>query len=76
MLSHVGDATGAAGVIVVIERYAGHMLSPSDLAWASTLHTAAAESSLILRGVLLSHAHGVRWIAPDDYLFPVGGATA
>lgn len=75
MLSHVGEATGAAGVIVVIERYADPRLSPSDLAWASTLHAAAVESTLILRGMLLSHARGVRWVAPDDYLFPVGGAT-
>lgn len=75
MMSHVGEATGAAGVIVVIERYADHMLSPSDLAWASALHGAAAESSLILRGMLLSHARGVRWIAPDDYLFPIGGTS-
>jgi hypothetical protein len=75
MLSHVGEATGATGVIVVIERYADHMLSPSDLVWADTLHSAAAESSLMLRGILLSHARGVRWVAPDDYLFPVGGAS-
>lgn len=75
MMSHVGEATGAAGVIIVIERYADHMLSPSDLAWASSLHAAAAASTLILRGMLLSHARGVRWVAPDDYLFPVGGAN-
>jgi hypothetical protein len=29
----------------------------------------------MLRGILLSHARGVRWVAPDDYLFPVGGAS-
>ena len=76
MLSQVGEAIGAVGVIVVIERYADHRLSPSDLAWASILHAAARESSLILRGMLLSHTRGIRWVAPDDYLFPVDVASA
>ena len=69
VLTQVGEATGAAGVIFVIERWADNLLTPSDLAWANALHSAAVKSTLGLRGVLLSHTRGVRWVAPDDYLF-------
>ncbi|WP_150306627.1 hypothetical protein [Planctomonas psychrotolerans] len=72
VLAHVAEATDARQVIVVLERYGGRDLTPSDLAWASTLHRAADLSPLSLRAVLLSHAHGVRWVAQDDYGFPAG----
>ena len=68
LLREVGDSAGAAGVVIVIERFADATVSPSDVAWARALREAAADSPLELRGLLLSHAKGVRWIAADDYL--------
>lgn len=69
VLAHVADASAAQDVIVVLERYGGSELTPSDLAWANTLHEATELSPLALRAILLSHAHGVRWVAQDDYRF-------
>jgi hypothetical protein len=73
VLAHVADACPAHGVIAVIERYASVELTPSDLAWANTLHEAAGMSPLTLRAILLSHAQGVRWVAQDDYRFRDAG---
>ena len=72
LLAQVREAADASGVIVVIERYGSAELTKSDLAWANVLRGAALGSGMALRGVLLSHARGVRWVAPDDYLFADG----
>ncbi|MBC7723943.1 MAG: hypothetical protein H7146_04220 [Burkholderiaceae bacterium] len=72
-LTQVADMAEAAGVVIVLERYGGARLTPSDLTWARLVHQAAAVASLGLRGILLSHATGVRWVAPDDYLVGGGG---
>jgi hypothetical protein len=63
------DAAGASSVVVVIERYASSGLTTSDLAWARALHEALEVDERELRGVLLSHNRGVRWVAQDDYKF-------
>ena len=63
------DAAGASSVIVVIERYASSGLTTSDLAWARGLHEAFEADERELRGILLSHNRGVRWVAQDDYKF-------
>lgn len=62
------DAVGASGIIVVLERYGEEALTASDRAWARHIHLGCADGPVRLRGILLSHARGVRWIAPDDYL--------
>ncbi|MHA6670279.1 hypothetical protein ACX3O0_15565 [Homoserinimonas sp. A447] len=63
------EAAGAGSIIVVIERYASSALTPADVAWARGIHDAFDLEQLELRGVLLSHNRGVRWIAQDDYRF-------
>ncbi|MEY2849007.1 MAG: hypothetical protein RI885_1673 [Actinomycetota bacterium] len=69
MVEHAAESVGAASVVVVIERYADETLTPSDLAWAAWLDAAFREHDVTLRGMLLSHRRGVRWIAKDDYGF-------
>jgi len=69
LLDHMAEVSPARGVVVVLERVAGPTLSPGDLAWAGALRDAAAASALDLRGILVSHTRGVRWVAPDDYGF-------
>ena len=68
LLDHVADNAGATAAIVVIERFRDRELTRSDRAWAGALHDAVTRSTLSSRGILVSHAKGVRWIAPDDYL--------
>jgi hypothetical protein len=63
------EAAGAESIIVVIERYASAGLTPADVAWARGIHDAFGRENLDLRGVLLSHNRGVRWVAQDDYRF-------
>lgn len=63
------ETVGADSVVVVIERYASSALAPTDAAWARSIHDAFDLEGLQLRGLLLSHNRGVRWIAQDDYRF-------
>jgi hypothetical protein len=63
------EAAGAGSIIVVIERYASSALTAADVAWARGIHRAFDLEKIELRGVLLSHNRGVRWIAQDDYRF-------
>jgi hypothetical protein len=63
------DAAGAESIIIVIERYASSALTPADIAWAKGVHDAFDLEQINLRGVVLSHNRGVRWIAQDDYRF-------
>lgn len=63
------DACDAAGLILVIERFASDSLTPQDVAWARMLHDACDRAQIPLRALLLSHRSGVRWIAQDDYRF-------
>ena len=67
LLAYVQDQTDARGFVAVIERFGGIALTPADSAWARMLTSAASLSPLSLHGILLSHARGVRWAAPDDY---------
>ncbi|MFP7761459.1 hypothetical protein [Marisediminicola sp. LYQ85] len=76
LLREMGETTDAVGTIIVIERYADATLTASDVAWAKTLHTATGLASFGLCGILVSHSRGVRWVAPDDYLFEGDGASA
>ena len=63
------EAAGAESILVVIERYASSALTPADVAWARGIHEAFDLEQLELRGILLSHNRGVRWVAQDDYRF-------
>jgi hypothetical protein len=63
------EAAGAAAIFVVLERYASEQLTAADLAWAKHVASSCAVASIDLRGILLSHRKGVRWVAPDDYAF-------
>ncbi|WP_346232301.1 hypothetical protein [Parafrigoribacterium mesophilum] len=60
---------GASAVIVVLERYADAGLTSADREWALAIHTELEQAGVTMRAILLSHRHGVRWIAQDDYRF-------
>ena len=59
----------ADSVVAVIERYADATLTVADQEWARALHDAFGQQQVPLRGILLSHRRGVRWVAQDDYRF-------
>ena len=66
-VSEIVEATDAAQVILVWERYAGAELTAVDRAWARQLHDECVDDGVRVRAQLLSHKRGVRWIAPEDY---------
>jgi hypothetical protein len=63
------EATAASTVVVVIERYADAALTAADREWALAIHDTFEQAGIGVRAILLSHRRGVRWVAPDDYLF-------
>lgn len=63
------EVAGAGSILVVIERYASSALTAADIAWARGIHRAFDLEEIELRGILLSHNRGVRWVAQDDYRF-------
>jgi len=58
----------AAQVVVVWERRLDDRATPLDRAWAARLAEACRAARVRLRGQLLSHRTGVRWIAPDEFV--------
>jgi hypothetical protein len=63
------ESMDARSVIVVLERYSGPEFSAADKAWARALGSGFDAAGLPMRAVLVSHKHGVRWFAADDYRF-------
>jgi hypothetical protein len=66
-LGEVMVEIGASSIVTVWERYGATRLTAQDAVWARALKSACAEGGVKLRGMLLSHRTGVRWIAQDDY---------
>lgn len=60
---------GGRSVIVVIERFASSDLTAADTSWAAAIHDELDGQGVPVRGILLSHRRGVRWIAQDDYRY-------
>jgi hypothetical protein len=63
------DEIGAVGLVIVVERDGPARLSSIDYQWAHQLAKACRTAGVGPRAILLSHRHGIRWIAPDDYAF-------
>lgn len=67
MIDHLVETVEAASIVLVLERFGTDSLTDSDRAWAAALHAACGAVDVPLRGMLLSHRDGVRWLAQDDY---------
>ncbi|BDI22455.1 hypothetical protein [Herbiconiux sp. L3-i23] len=68
LLDWLADGEGAASVVFVIERHGDARTTAADVAWARCLRTAAGIAELPVRGQIVLHDTGGRWLAPDDYL--------
>jgi hypothetical protein len=66
-LKPMTESLEAAAVIVVIERHGGDELTAGDIAWVRAIARSFELAGVTLRGIALSHRHGVRWIARDHY---------
>ncbi|WP_168627787.1 hypothetical protein [Cryobacterium sp. BB307] len=66
----IGDTArnlDAASVLIVLEELHDGQLTDRDRAWARLLHAACDAQGTVVRGILLCHMRGVRWMPQDDY---------
>lgn len=62
------EEVAAASMVIVYERPGSDPISQGDREWLRLIHAACRAESIPLRGPLLAHNRGVRWIATEDYL--------
>lgn len=65
----VGDLVeelDAAAVVFVLERPGSDSLSQTDREWLGLAANACHRAGVLLRGPLLCHDGGLRWIGPED----------
>ncbi|GAA4846532.1 hypothetical protein GCM10023221_26450 [Luteimicrobium xylanilyticum] len=65
-LAALVEELDAAQVVVVWERRLDDRATTLDRAWATRLAEACRVAGVRLRGQLLSHRRGVRWLVPDE----------
>lgn len=58
---------GAASVVIVMEELHGPEITARDREWARVIHSACDREGMPVRGIVLSHQGGVRWMPQDDY---------
>ncbi|WP_341953385.1 hypothetical protein [Salinibacterium sp. TMP30] len=54
--------------VFVLERLGGERFTPTDRLWAQAITAACQSSGVELAGLVVSHSHGVRWLAMDDFV--------
>jgi hypothetical protein len=69
-ITEVMERVGAWAIVVTLERRGPAEVGKNDLIWLQTLRDACAWARVPLRGPLLAHRTGVRWIGPDDLAAP------
>jgi hypothetical protein len=66
----------AVAVILVLERYGSDTLTAQDATWFRALAENCSSRGVDLRGLLLSHRAGVRWIKRDEYSLASAAGSA
>ncbi|PZQ89810.1 MAG: hypothetical protein DI534_08495 [Leifsonia xyli] len=66
VLGDIAEEFEAAAIVAAYERCGGDALSDTDRAWLRLVRDACGVAVLPLRGPLLVHDDGVRWIAAED----------
>lgn len=66
MLGVLFEDADADAMVVAYERRGGGELTAADSEWLTLIRDACAEAAIRLRGPLLVHDNGVRWIAQED----------
>ena len=56
----------ADSMVLAYERRGSELLTPADRAWFVLVREACAQAGIPLRGPLLVHDRGIRWVAPED----------
>jgi hypothetical protein len=61
------DTVGAESIVVALERRGSDQITDDDRAWFRLVREACAQLELPMRGPVLVHTRGVRWVAAEDY---------
>lgn len=67
LLAEIASGSGSREMIVAFERGGGETVGQGDRAWFRLLAAVFREAGIRMRGPVLVHDHGARWVAPDDY---------
>jgi hypothetical protein len=67
-LGSLFDEVDASSMVIIFERIGSDTLSEGDREWFRLIHAACLTEEIPLRGPILAHDGGVRWIATEDYL--------
>lgn len=68
LLTGLVEELAVGSVAVILERPGPDTLSAGDRAWFAVLADASRGAGLRMRGPVLAHDHGFRWIAAEDFL--------
>ena len=66
-LGSVVDELEATTAVITFERRGSDTYDESDREWFRLIRDACSSSGIALRGPLLCHTEGVRWVSPEDY---------
>lgn len=66
MLRDICEELDAESAVIAFERCGSATLADADRQWLTLVHTACRDAEIHLRGPLLVHDGGVRWIAVED----------
>ena len=67
LLAELVDDFEASHVVVTLERRGRDLVSTSDAEWFRLARDACAGAGVNMRGPMLCHTGGVRWVAAEDY---------
>jgi len=63
----LNDDVGAASIVITLERRGSDSISEIDAEWLRLVCAACVYADVRLRGPLLCHSNGVRWVGAEDY---------
>jgi len=66
-VGEIVDDVDAASVVVTLERRGSGLVSKADAEWLRLARDSCAAAGVPMRGPMLCHTGGVRWVAADDY---------
>ena len=66
-LRELVDDFDAASVAITLERRGDDSYDDADREWFRLIRDACVSSGVVLRGPMLCHNTGVRWVAAEDY---------
>lgn len=67
-LGSLFEEVDASSMVIIFERIGSDTLGEGDREWFRLIHAACVAEGIPLRGPILAHDGGVRWIATEDYL--------